>query len=175
MSEDQELSQHMSRLMNPRVRDVEIGIRTLRKIKLYPLSLSDQFSLSDSITQGLQIYSEKAGDQFTAQAASELVELIRAKLPDAMNLIFPDEDPKVLLKEMDNYQLATIAEHVFNDNYGDPAKKLASLFKSRSQTMDQTESAMERLSQLSAEPTQATESSTLPDSGTKKAVPPTVN
>jgi hypothetical protein len=174
MSEDKELGQHMSRLMNPRVREVEVGTRTLRKIKLYPLSLADQFSLSDSITEGLQVYVQEAGAEFSPQAASKIVELVRSKLPSLLKLIFCDEEPDALLKEFDNYQLATVAELVFNDNYGDPAKKLASLFRPKSQTA-QTESAMERLSQLSVGTTPATESNTSPDSATKKVDVPTVN
>jgi hypothetical protein len=174
MSEEKELNQHMSRLMNPRVRDVEVGIRTLRKIKLYPLSLSDQFVLSDSVSQGIELYMKEAGDgSFSAVMVSKLIDMIRAKLPSMFKLIFPDEQPQKLMKELDNFQIATIAEIVFTDNYGEPAKKLASLF--RKQTPVETESALERLTQLSAGTTPATESNTSPDSATKKVDVPTVN
>ena len=174
MSEDQELDQHMSRLMNPRVRDVEVGIRTLRKIKLYPLSISDQFALSDTVTEGLQVYMKEAGDgTFSAAAVSKLIDMIRSKLPSMLKWLFPDEQSQKLLKELDNYQIATIAEHVFVDNYGEPVKKLASLF--RKQQPMETESALERLTQLSAGTTPATESNTSPDSATKKVDVPTVN
>jgi hypothetical protein len=174
MSEDKELEQHMSRLMNPRVRDVEVGIRTLRKIKIFPLSLADQFSITDTITEGLQLYIKEVGEgEFTAQAASKLVEMFRAKLPVMLKLIFPEEDPRKLLKELDNFQLATIAEIVFQDNYGEPAKKLASLF--RPTPIQETESPLERLSRLSADTTPATESNTSPDSATKKVESQAVN
>jgi hypothetical protein len=174
MSEDQELDQHMSRLMNPRVRDVEVGIRTLRKIKLFPLSAADQFSLSDSVSEGIAIFVKESGDgNFTPAVVSKLVDLFRTKLPVLLKLIFPDEQPAKLLKELDNYQIASIAEQVFMDNYGEPAKKLASLF--RKQQPMETESALERLTQLSAGTTPATESNTSPDSATKKVDVPTVN
>ncbi len=174
MSEEKETEQHMTKLMNPRVRDVEIGIRTLRKIKLFPLSIADQFSLSDTVTQGLQLYLDEAGGgAFTAQAASKLVELIRSKLPAMLKLVFPDEQPQKLLKEMDNFQLATVAEYIFNDNYGEPAKKLASLFGAKK--TQESESALERLSQLSAERTPATDLSTSPDSATGKVESHKVN
>ena len=174
MSEDKEIDRHMSQLMNPRVRDVEVGIRTLRKIKLYPLSISDQFSLSDSISEGLQVYMKEAGDgTFSAAAVSKMIDMIRAKLPAMLKLIFPDEQPQKLLKELDNFQIATIAEHVFVDNYGEPVKKLASLFSQKK--TEQNQSALERLTQLSADSTPATESNTSPDSATPKVESPTVN
>ena len=174
MSEDtKELDQHMSRLMNPRVRDVEVGIRTLRNIKLYPLSAADQFTLSDTLTEGFQVYAAEAGDKFTPQAASKLIELIRTKLPSMLKLVFPDEQPARILKEIDNMQLAQIAEHVFKDNYGDPVKKLAGLFSPKLNQND--ESALERLSQLSADTTRATASNTSPDSASKMGVSPVVN
>ena len=167
MSEDKELDQHMSRLMNPRVRDVEVGIRTLRKIKLYPLSAADQFDLSDSISEGFAIYIKEVGDgAFSATAVSKLVDLVRSKLPSMLTPLFPDEQPVELLKELDNFQIATIAELVFVDNYGEPVKKLASLF--RKQNPVETESALERLTQLSAGTTLATESNTSPGLATKK-------
>lgn len=170
MSEDKETSQHMTKLMNPRVREVEIGIRALRKVQIYPLSLSDQFTLNDLVTEGISLC---IGDKFTPETASKLVDLVRTKLPKMFKMLIPDEKPEKLLKELDNYQLATIAEIVFNDNYGDPVKKLASLF-SKPKT-EQTESALERLTQLSAGTTPATESSTSPDSATKKVESPVVN
>ena len=37
--------------LNPQIVDVEIGIRSLRKITLYPLSVTDQLKMSDLITK----------------------------------------------------------------------------------------------------------------------------
>ena len=173
MSEDKELDGHMSQLMNPRVRDVDVGIRTLRKIKLYPLSISDQFSLSDSISKGFEVYLKEAGEGFSAAAVSKMIDMIRDKLPTMLKLLFPDEMPNKLLKELDNFQTATIAEIVFVDNYGDPVKKLASLFSQRK--TEEKESALERLTQLSADTTPATDLNTSLDSTTKKGESPTVN
>jgi hypothetical protein len=102
-----------------------------------------------------------------------MIEMVRAKLPTMLKLLFPDEVPAKLLKEMDNFQIATIAETVFVDNYGDPVKKLASLFSQKQN--EEKESALERLTQLSAGTTPATDSNTSPDSATKKGESPTVN
>jgi len=167
MSEDKEMDRLMSQSMNPRVRVLEVGIRTIRKIKIYPLSVSDQFDLSDSITEGIQIYAKEAGENLTPESVSKMIDLIRKKLPDILKLIVLDEkNPKALLKELDNYQLAEIAQIVFEDNYGEPVKKLVSLFRPGMQ--QQNESALERLSQLSAGTTPATDSNTSPDSATEK-------
>jgi hypothetical protein len=166
MSEDKEMDRQMSQSMNPRVRVLEVGIRTLRKIKIYPLSVADQFTLSDSITEGIQIYAKESSENLTPESVSKLVDLVRKKLPDILRLIVPDEKvPAKLLKELDNYQLAEIAQIVFEDNYGEPVKKLVSLFRPTTQG---NESALGRLSQLSAGTTPATDSNTSPDSVTKK-------
>ena len=37
--------------LNPQIVDVEIGIRSLRKITIYPLSMADQLKLTDIIVQ----------------------------------------------------------------------------------------------------------------------------
>jgi hypothetical protein len=75
------------------------------------------------------------------------------------------------MKEIDNSQLAEVVEIVYQVNYGEPAKKLVSLFRGEKTNA----SPMERLSQLSAGATPATESSISPDSDIKKEGSQTVN
>ena len=37
--------------VNPQVKSIKLGVRTLRKITIYPLSVADQLELTDMITE----------------------------------------------------------------------------------------------------------------------------
>lgn len=169
MSEDKELDRQMSQAMNPRVRDVQVGIRTTRNVKLYPLSIHDQLSLDEVLAETIETYIKESqgSEEITANLVAVFINLIKKKLPVVLKLLFPDENVQKLLKELDNAQLADILELVFVDNYGDPIKKLVSLFKGN-QPQQVNESPLERLTRLSAENTPATDSNISPDSATEK-------
>ena len=42
--------------LNPQITDVEIGVRTLRKIKLYPLSVGDQMKMTAMIASTVSTF-----------------------------------------------------------------------------------------------------------------------
>ncbi len=41
------------RKINPQIMEIEIGIREMRKIKIYPLSMSDQLGLTNMISTAI--------------------------------------------------------------------------------------------------------------------------
>jgi hypothetical protein len=172
MSEDKELEDHMSKLMNPRVRNIEVGIRTLRTVKMYPLSLPDQLDLNDMVVEGIQAYVSEAGETLTPKTIQTFVNLFRKNIMRILGLLFPDEDAVKLQHDIDNQQLADIVEVAYTVNYGDPAKKLVSLFRGEKK---EQESPMERLSRLSAETIQATDLTTSPSDITEKVESHKVN
>jgi hypothetical protein len=161
MSEEKELDREMNANMNPRVRVVDVGTRTLRKITLYPLSLSDQLKLKEIVIHNIQLYLAQTDTEFSPKAVVAMAELVQENLPKVLAILFPDENVEKLISELDNHQLSKIIEFVYEDNYRGPAKNLSSLFNPATNA-----SGMERLSQLSAG-SMGIELNTSSDSATK--------
>ena len=115
--------------LNPRGKNVEIGIRALRVIKLWPLSVADELELTDVITKTLQAYFLRDEDQGDIDFAAFMVNVFKENLETILKLVCPDEDPKALLKDMDNFQLTEIAEIVYEANFGAVLKNVMSLLE----------------------------------------------
>ena len=112
--------------INPQIMEVDIGIRELRKIKIYPLSMSDQLKLTDLLSSAIGVFAAKEDGEDMAVVAF-IVELIKDNLGRILSMI-TDEDGNKLLEDISNLQAATIAEAVYETNYGIVAKNLKSLF-----------------------------------------------
>ena len=122
--------------INPQITEVAIGVRDLRKIKLYPLALGDQLELSDLIKEALEAFfkveegSEEALSLFVAFA----FDLIKKNLTKILKLIALDETPEDLLKEITNAQVDEIARIVYQNNF-EVLKNLKSLFGKVTETV----------------------------------------
>ena len=120
--------------VNPRIVDVEIGIRSLRKIKVYPLSMHDQKELTKKIDVILKsIFSESKGAKSKEDnnliMVSKAVKAIEDNIEPIFKFVLPDENIPKLMKELDNNQLSQIIEIVYNTNYKTPVKNVMSLFQ----------------------------------------------
>ena len=140
-----------SERINPRVREIDIGIRNLRKIKIYPLSMADQMKLTKIINESLQTFfnlDEKEGKEGQLQFAAYMVSIIESNINKLLKLVCPDETPSNILKEIDNAQLSEIVKCVYQDNYEQPVKNVTSLFPK-----EQLQSVLKRQSQPSVSDT----------------------
>lgn len=135
--------------LNPRVRPMQIGIRTLRKIQIYPLAFGDELEMTDLINQALQAFfmgpqgqgeqeGEFAdGDTLVEPAAADMdadfvvfmVNMVRENFKRILELAAADEqDIDALLKDMDNYQVSEAAAIVVEQNFlGDVSKNIQGL------------------------------------------------
>lgn len=112
--------------LNPQIMEVEIGIRTLRTIKIYPLSMADQFKMSGIITEGLQGFFEKK-DATDIEFVSFLLNFIQKNIEKIIKLI-SDENPTTIIKELTNNQVCEIVDIIYNVNYKKAIKNVTSLF-----------------------------------------------
>lgn len=112
--------------LNPQIAEVEVGIRNLRKIKVYPLSMADQIKLTDTITKAIaeQLASASGSD---IAVISFITNLIKGNIGTILTMT-TDEDGEQLLGELTNLQTAGIAETIYEVNYGVVAKNFKSLF-----------------------------------------------
>jgi len=113
------------RKINPQIMEIEIGIREMRKIKIYPLSMSDQLGLTNLISTAIaaHVAQEEGGDM---AVVAFILELVKENIGRILTMV-TDEDDK-LLEEISNLQAAGIAEAVYETNYGIVAKNFKSLF-----------------------------------------------
>jgi hypothetical protein len=119
--------------LNPRIRYTDIGIREVRKIKLYPLSVHDQMELSDLVTEAvLTFFSNEEGkeEKSDAETLSFAIETVKANLGRILEII-TDPEEKVSLKEIDNTQLSVIVTDIVDANYTNNtlSKNAKSLFE----------------------------------------------
>ena len=110
--------------LNPQITDVEIGIRNLRKITVYPLSMSDQLKLTDLITKSVTEQLAKA-DGGELSLVSFIIKMLQENIGKIITMV-TDEDAKVL-DEISNSQAVEIADVLFDVNYGTVAKNFKSL------------------------------------------------
>ncbi len=123
--------------LNPQIVEVEIGIRSLRKITIYPLSVTDQFKMSDLITKALQKFflrgtSKKVDKKKLAQDddmefVAFLINLIQKNLAKILEFICDEERPALLLDDMSNLQLSEVVKTIYEVNYEKPRKNVESL------------------------------------------------
>ena len=125
------------RRINPQITEVDVGVRDLRKVKLYPLSLGDQLELSDLIQEALGAFFkiEEGSDASLTLFMSFIFDLVKKNIVRILQLLALDEkDMKKLMKEITGAQLDEIVSIVYENNFA-VLKNLKSLFEKVTTTM----------------------------------------
>jgi len=121
------MSENTDQRLNPQIAEVEIGVRNLRNITVYPLSMADQLKLADIISKALaDQFKDGTGNDLTVIAF--ITNLVKDNLGRILGMV-TDEDGNKLLEELTNLQTATIAEQIYEVNFGVVAKNFKSLFE----------------------------------------------
>lgn len=118
------------RKLNPQIASLEIGIRNLRTIKIYPLSFGDQLEMTDLITETIQKFIEARGDKLqedNVEFVQFIIDLLRKNLSKIIRLISDEED--TLLKEITNVQVVDMVNIIYEMNYEESIKNAQSLFE----------------------------------------------
>ena len=120
------MSENEQKKINPQITEIEIGIREMRKIKIYPLSMSDQLKLTGLMSTAVaaQVAKEEGGD---IAIVAFIVELVKENLGRILTMVTGEDDK--LLEEVSNLQAAAISEVVYEMNYGIVVKNFKSLFE----------------------------------------------
>jgi hypothetical protein len=109
--------------LNPQITDVEIGVRSLRKITIYPLSMGDQLKMTDLIIKAIteQVDEEGASNL----SVSFIVKVIHENIGKILEMV--SDEKETILDELSNSQAIEIAEILFDVNYGSVSKNFKSL------------------------------------------------
>lgn len=114
--------------INPRITDAEVGVRCLRTIKLYPLSVGDQLELTDIITDAFQqFYTKGADNPNDKEFIGFILGLVKKHLSKIVTLLTCGEEPPTILKEITNEQLVDIVQKVYAVNFDCIQKNLTGL------------------------------------------------
>lgn len=119
------------RTLNPQVTDVLIGIRNLRKVSIFPLSMHDQMELNNVVTEAVRAFFEMSAEDSEEGLVSFIqfmLGLIQENMTNVIGLI-TDENPKDILKEISNVQAMEIAGVIYDQNYESLVKNLKSLLQ----------------------------------------------
>jgi hypothetical protein len=116
--------------LNPDIKEIKIGVRRLRKIKIYPLSAKDQFELSDLVAGGLKHFLSLGQNMSNVDFVKESLGLIRDNLDRIIRLVTEPKDVgDDVLSDLTNNQIAEIAEIIYEVNYASLQKKVTGLLK----------------------------------------------
>ena len=130
-------------ILNPDIKEVTIGVRKLRKIMLYPLSVVDQMKVTDLFQEALGAFlANKDGND--AQFIALFIAIIKTNLAKVHALVVDvEEDAEKLLTEITNNQLTVIANVLYEMNYALISKNVSGLLKKLPQ-VQKKESPLER-------------------------------
>ncbi len=158
--------------VNPQVMDVKIGVRILRKIKIYPISVADQLELTDMITEAVGVFFSldaqgKAEEGPPMEFVVFVVNMIKENIGEIITKVTGEEDSDAILSDMTNDQLTEIVGIIYKENFEGPFGKLVDLFQSEDEeTM--AESILEKLQPQSAGSTEPIDSTISSEKATGK-------
>jgi hypothetical protein len=134
-------SDEMVRL-NPQIKDVEIGIRNLRSIKIYPLSVSDQLTATNLVTSALQVFmTNKDVKNNDLLFVAFMLEQIRTNASEILKMVLDEnESPESVLKEMSNEQMMVIVKAIYEVNYESLSKNVKSLLEKKKESVSERQS-----------------------------------
>jgi len=114
--------------LNPEIREVYVGVRHLRKVHIYPLSISDQEQLTNLIVTFADKFQNVDWNKI---ANDEALEVLKKIITDNLNKILEfvtDDDERPKLDEMTNNQFYEIINAIFEVNYEGLVKNMKDLF-----------------------------------------------
>lgn len=130
--------------INPKCRNFEIGVRNLRDITIWPLSLADELEFSEKIiglvdnfdsvvNQPLSVIPPVDDDDVISVEEEDNIELriatyiLSAIKEHLIELLIYMTDEEVTLKDLDNEQFIELCELIFDMNFDGAAGKIKRL------------------------------------------------
>lgn len=109
--------------INPQIRTINVGVRSLREVTIYPLSLADQFKTTDLVSELvnriLDFHDESKAKEPEAgdiNVIKEIVSLVESNLIRILEFV-TDPGQKIELNDLTNLQFSELADLIFDVNY----------------------------------------------------------
>ena len=138
--------------LKPTIITVEVGVRELKQVPIYPLSMADQLALPDKLVEAvgkmanidyknlaqstLKSVSKKAVTPVDAPQNKdmELVKLILGLIQENVEYILEKSTDGVTLSDLTNNQFVDIVDIIFTINYEQSVGKVADLVQRAKKT-----------------------------------------
>jgi hypothetical protein len=122
--------------LNPQIRTIEIGIRELREVMVYPMSLADQLKLSDLITDSLAKLQSVSELNSSVGLISFILNLIKEKSSFVLKMVLDEnEDPDEFMGNISNEQFVEFVKLIIEVNFDPISKNLKGLLKKAETTV----------------------------------------
>jgi len=115
--------------LNPSITDTMIGIRELKKITIYPLSLADEFKMTELIAT---VVSEvaSADDSEDGVLLLKIITAVKNNIKELLQYVLEPGTPvDEILHDITNDQVMEIATIIFEVNYANSIKNFKDLIK----------------------------------------------
>lgn len=124
-AKDKSVAAKDAEALNPKIRELEIGIRERRVITLYPLSIASELKITDLITSILVAYSmAQEGADDNVGTLQLFVDLFKKNLPQIIEAVTCEEKAgEEIAGEMDNEQFLDFVDILIEVNFEGAAKK----------------------------------------------------
>lgn len=119
--------------LNPDIRIITYGKKELKELTLYPLSIGDQFKVTDMITMIVQqlVSGTREGHLSDFVFMTAVMQALETNLGKILSLIadIPEDEAKEIVNILTNTQLLDIVESVWTVDYEPALKKGKNLFE----------------------------------------------
>ena len=115
--------------LNPQITDTMIGITELKKITLYPLSLADEFKMTELIAT---VVSEVATAQDSEDGVLllKIITAVKNNIKELLQYVLvPGTKVDSVLKDITNKQAFEISKIIFEVNFEDTIKNFKDLIE----------------------------------------------
>jgi len=123
----------MTDQLNPDIKEITYGKRTFKKIIIYPLSIGDQFKVTDLITEFIkrlvEVQQKGVTNEFALVTAA--IKILEENIIKILSLVADatEEECEDIVNNMTNTQLMDVVEIIWTVNYEPAIKKGRSLFE----------------------------------------------
>jgi hypothetical protein len=119
--------------LNPDIRVITYGKKEMKDLTLYPLSIGDQFKVTDMITMVVQqlVSGTREGQLNDLVFMTAVMQALETNLGKILSLIadIPEDESKEIVNTLTNTQLLDIVESVWAVDYEPALKKGKNLFE----------------------------------------------
>lgn len=157
--------ENLAAAINPDIRELVYGKKELKKIILYPLSIGDQFKVTEFITEIIQSLGSSSLNAMTDFAVMAVMsKALEDNLVKVLMIVtaLSEKEAQVIIDELTNIQFMGLAEYIWEVNYEPAIKKGKSLFERGKNVFD-----LKRPLLSSSSITPSTDLNTFTDGATK--------
>lgn len=119
--------------INPDVHEIDYGKKELKKLVLYPLSVGDQFTVTDIITNIAKelVQAQQLGNMNDYTFMVTLMGVLKTNINKVLSLIacITEEESNDIIHDLTNSQLLDIVDIVWSVNFEPALKKGQSLLE----------------------------------------------